>query len=208
MGGERGEAGDSTPGSARTDGTGRPQLAHKPLISVAEAVSPNEEALPQRRIRQNAALSARPNAPSVGSGGGDGTQAADATAVASAAAGGSLKNSSRVSVTAESSLLSGDNVGDIRASGANGRQLGRNSLDETPSVLSGSAEVDQQGVVGGLRAGGAEVAAAVGATKFVVGEGKVHLFRVKSYTAPVWCEVCQRLLLGVSLALCTCTSRG
>ncbi len=29
-------------------------------------------------------------------------------------------------------------------------------------------------------------------------EGMVHLFRVKSYSAPVWCEICQRLLLGVS----------
>lgn len=29
-------------------------------------------------------------------------------------------------------------------------------------------------------------------------EGLVHLFRVKSYPAPVWCEICDRLLLGVS----------
>lgn len=28
--------------------------------------------------------------------------------------------------------------------------------------------------------------------------GKVHMFRVKSYSSPVWCDVCQRLLLGVS----------
>lgn len=29
-------------------------------------------------------------------------------------------------------------------------------------------------------------------------EGMVHLFRVKSYPAPAWCEICDRLLLGVS----------
>eukprot|EP00752_Nemacystus_decipiens_P018720 g16783.t1 len=28
-------------------------------------------------------------------------------------------------------------------------------------------------------------------------EGMAHLFRVKSYPAPVWCEVCDRLLLGM-----------
>ncbi|CAM9903085.1 unnamed protein product, partial [Pylaiella littoralis] len=28
-------------------------------------------------------------------------------------------------------------------------------------------------------------------------QGKVHLFRVKSYPAPVWCEMCQGLLLGM-----------
>lgn len=33
-------------------------------------------------------------------------------------------------------------------------------------------------------------------------EPRVHLFRVKSYTTPVWCEVCHRLLLGVSYAIC------
>lgn len=29
--------------------------------------------------------------------------------------------------------------------------------------------------------------------------GGVHLFRIKSYSSPVWCHVCGRLLLGVSV---------
>lgn len=40
------------------------------------------------------------------------------------------------------------------------------------------------------------------------GQGMVHLFRVKTYPAPVWCEVCERLLLGVSDESVDCGSGG
>lgn len=65
------------------------------------------------------------------------------------------------------------------------------------------------GVVGGAAGGGLTAAAAGGVdvrgdeVKEVdddgvdEGGGRVHLFRVKSYTAPVWCEVCRRMLFGV-----------
>eukprot|EP00903_Cladosiphon_okamuranus_P005945 g5874.t1 len=47
----------------------------------------------------------------------------------------------------------------------------------------GEGGVDDEGGGGGEGEGG--------------GEGMVHLFRVKSYPAPVWCEICDRLLLGM-----------
>lgn len=39
-------------------------------------------------------------------------------------------------------------------------------------------------------------------------EGKVHLFRVRNYSAPVWCEVCQRLLMGVSRTVSAFLGKG
>lgn len=93
--------------------------------------------------------------------------------------------------------------------------MGRNSAGGVLSAVGRTAELaGVQGVDSGgvFRSGVDGVGDSGGGAKSVVvgggsregavgggGGGKVHLFRVKSYSVPVWCEVCQRLLFGVSL---------
>lgn len=69
-----------------------------------------------------------------------------------------------------------------------GLLLPEEAAGETPDETGGVGEVDT---------GSGAVVELNGTQEQEPGKGKVHLFRVKSYPAPVWCEICGGLLLGV-----------
>ena len=105
---------------------------------------------------------------------------------------------------------SGGGDGDItpgRASGAKGggggAEEGKVLLPEVPGLdgvgnSAGAVETGSTGSGQRERLQEEEVAVLQEEQEEADDEGMVHLFRVKSYPAPVWCEICDGLLLGVS----------
>lgn len=130
--------------------------------------------------------------PGGGGGGGAGTSSSGAAERAD-----TLSSTQRVvDAQAASSALSRD--GDVgggealddaeRDGGKGGLLLPEEAAGETPDERRGVVEVDT---------GSGAVLEVNGTQDQEPGKGKVHLFRVKTYSAPVWCEICEGFLLGV-----------
>ncbi|CAN0131113.1 unnamed protein product, partial [Ectocarpus sp. 4 AP-2014] len=123
-----------------------------------------------------------------GGGGGGGTGSSGAAERAHV-----LSSTQRVvDAQAASSALSRD--GDVGGGEAlddaerDGLLLPEEAAGETPHERGGVAEVDT---------GSGAVLELNGTQDQEPGKGKVHLFRVKTFSAPVWCEICEGFLLGM-----------